>query len=264
MKTEYRISAVLALFCLFSVSTALAYYDPRTGRWLSRDPIEERGGANLYGFVGNNPVGQFDPLGLDFIAVGTRDVQGASWLPGFNHMSIYYFEYGCSIETGKKFKFAKIPQGAAIKGFYELLNREDLYVRRHGGKETRVAVSVVYDHVEPVSSHAEDLVVVFSDNGKSNDAKKGWHRITRRATTYKYALQGNYLPAQLDASNWPWAMYLKKLGATNSNTFIRHLADAVYGNADSVSHIHIGGDVPIKPEDKDLKTLGYPVLKVTP
>ena len=40
------------------------YYDPLTGRWPSRDPIEENGGINLYGFVGNNAVGAFDVLGL--------------------------------------------------------------------------------------------------------------------------------------------------------------------------------------------------------
>jgi RHS repeat-associated protein len=32
------------------------YYDPPTGRWLNRDPIEESGGLNLYGFVGNDAV----------------------------------------------------------------------------------------------------------------------------------------------------------------------------------------------------------------
>ena len=40
------------------------YYDPVTGRWPSRDPIEEAGGVNLYGFVGNNGVNQIDLLGL--------------------------------------------------------------------------------------------------------------------------------------------------------------------------------------------------------
>ena len=39
------------------------YYDPLTGRWPSRDPIEERGGVNLYRFVGNDGVGNFDILG---------------------------------------------------------------------------------------------------------------------------------------------------------------------------------------------------------
>jgi RHS repeat-associated protein len=40
------------------------YYDPETGRWPSRDPIEEEGGVNLYGFVGNDGVGWVDYLGL--------------------------------------------------------------------------------------------------------------------------------------------------------------------------------------------------------
>jgi RHS repeat-associated protein len=40
------------------------YYDPVTGRWPSRDPIEEQGGINLYGFVGNDGVNRFDVLGL--------------------------------------------------------------------------------------------------------------------------------------------------------------------------------------------------------
>lgn len=42
------------------------YYDPMLGRWLSRDPIAERGGLNLYGFVGNDGVDSWDRLGLAF------------------------------------------------------------------------------------------------------------------------------------------------------------------------------------------------------
>ena len=34
------------------------------GRWVSRDPIEERGGVGLYGFVGNEGVNRVDVLGL--------------------------------------------------------------------------------------------------------------------------------------------------------------------------------------------------------
>ena len=49
------------------------YYDPVTGRWPSRDPIEERGGVNLYGFGSNSPTSGFDYLGWDF-----RDVDPIS------------------------------------------------------------------------------------------------------------------------------------------------------------------------------------------
>lgn len=41
-------------------------YKTASGRgfWLSRDPIEERGGINLYGYVGNDPINWIDALGL--------------------------------------------------------------------------------------------------------------------------------------------------------------------------------------------------------
>jgi hypothetical protein len=44
---------------------AYRYYDPVTGRWPSRDPIGERGGLNLYGFVSNKPLKWIDILGLE-------------------------------------------------------------------------------------------------------------------------------------------------------------------------------------------------------
>ena len=41
------------------------YYSPELGRWLSRDPIMERGGNNLYNFVRNDPLRRWDFLGLN-------------------------------------------------------------------------------------------------------------------------------------------------------------------------------------------------------
>ena len=44
---------------------AFRFYDPDLGRWLSRDPIGEAGGLNLYGYVENNrPLNSTDLLGL--------------------------------------------------------------------------------------------------------------------------------------------------------------------------------------------------------
>lgn len=50
-------------YCPGVTDYAYRYYDPLKGRWPSRDPIEERGGVNLYGFVGNRPVYNIDPNG---------------------------------------------------------------------------------------------------------------------------------------------------------------------------------------------------------
>jgi RHS repeat-associated protein len=40
------------------------YYDPSTTKWISKDPLEEEGGWNLTSFCENDPVNEFDPLGL--------------------------------------------------------------------------------------------------------------------------------------------------------------------------------------------------------
>ncbi len=49
------------------------WYDASNGRWINRDPIEESGGLNLYGFVGNDGVGMWDVLGLLVDATDIND-----------------------------------------------------------------------------------------------------------------------------------------------------------------------------------------------
>ena len=41
------------------------FYSPALGRWMTRDPLGEVGGINLYEFVGSDPVRYVDPLGLN-------------------------------------------------------------------------------------------------------------------------------------------------------------------------------------------------------
>src|SRR6266542_3668775 len=40
------------------------WYDPKTGRFLTQDPIGLAGGVNLYSYAGNDPVNYSDPFGL--------------------------------------------------------------------------------------------------------------------------------------------------------------------------------------------------------
>jgi RHS repeat-associated protein len=46
----------------------MRYYDARNGRFINRDPIEERGGLNLYGFCGNDGVNRYDVLGMSWLS----------------------------------------------------------------------------------------------------------------------------------------------------------------------------------------------------
>ncbi|MBC2595892.1 RHS repeat-associated core domain-containing protein, partial [Ruficoccus amylovorans] len=75
------------------------YYDPVVGRWLSRDPIGEQGGVNLYAFVGNDGVNGWDylgqiSLGLKITGIWTSRVAETAFLSSiasrfFEDMPVY-------------------------------------------------------------------------------------------------------------------------------------------------------------------------------
>jgi len=68
----------VAMTVLLTSIHAFAVYDPGEGRWMSRDPIEEEGGLNLYAFCENNPKNSVDILGNDiYLTTGNNN---ASWV----------------------------------------------------------------------------------------------------------------------------------------------------------------------------------------
>ncbi len=56
MKTNLKILTGLFALLVATQAHATRWYSPSTGGWFSRDPIEEAGGLNLYGFLDNDPV----------------------------------------------------------------------------------------------------------------------------------------------------------------------------------------------------------------
>ena len=73
------------------------YYDPRLGRWLSRDPMGEAGGFNLYAYCGNDPVNRHDPLGLadQFVTQTTSLMwRGSIRSPGCRKYSLWEYDGG--------------------------------------------------------------------------------------------------------------------------------------------------------------------------
>ena len=81
------------------------FYDPQTGRWLNRDPLEEDGGVNLYGFVGNDAIDYIDRLGLQYIT----DWCSCDWLKiAHEYALIAQYAYG----------HGKLP-----KGWFAILKR---------------------------------------------------------------------------------------------------------------------------------------------
>jgi RHS repeat-associated protein len=89
------------------------YYQPTTGRWLSRDPIGELGGLLLYGFVGNNSVSRGDKWGREPVgtisntgglSIGSTLPSGASSIVSLNQklLALYASRMGISIQNIKR------------------------------------------------------------------------------------------------------------------------------------------------------------------
>jgi uncharacterized protein RhaS with RHS repeats len=68
--------------------TGQSFYNPSTGRWISRDPVEEEGGKNLYGFVNNAPGDASDWLGL---ACCSCKAVSVTFIPGGKKPKLDFF-----------------------------------------------------------------------------------------------------------------------------------------------------------------------------
>jgi pyrrolidone-carboxylate peptidase len=82
MKPLFRLILFLSL-ALFP-TLARAYYNPAQGRWCSRDPIAERGGVNLYGFVGNAPTGAVDTDGRAVTVSIGGEIDSTTTIPEYS------------------------------------------------------------------------------------------------------------------------------------------------------------------------------------
>ena len=61
-RSEHRtvLNWIFAIAIITTPSIARAFYNPEQGRWLSRDPLEEIGGRNLYGALAGDNINKID------------------------------------------------------------------------------------------------------------------------------------------------------------------------------------------------------------
>jgi len=85
------------------------YYDPATGRWLNRDPLQERGGINMYAFVQNYVTDAYDYLGLATqIQIGYTNTP----VPGTNHALVI----ATDTNTGEQYASRAGPEAQGPSG----------------------------------------------------------------------------------------------------------------------------------------------------
>ena len=122
-------------------------YDPALGMWLSRDPIAENGGINLYAYVGNNPVNYWDPYGLAYFASRPLNALGNFWLGPLSRNPIDNFFNTELSHEHLFFEDDKCPNNAGY-GPSGSINNESLddgYRKRDGGYDDATMRQAVED-----------------------------------------------------------------------------------------------------------------------
>ena len=119
--------AAAALICstqAYAVMYLARTYEPNMARWLTRDPIGERGGLNLYGFVRNEPISHWDALGFLTATGGTPHTSLQ------RHNNYLLFKISCP--ECRKFANWSVDYNGALSGLQALGLDSDMLVDAFG------------------------------------------------------------------------------------------------------------------------------------
>ena len=238
-------------------------YDPPSGKWLSRDPIEEQGGINLYGFVGNDAVNQWDYLGLDFIALAGRSLGFTPYSFGFlQHYSVELWESICPIPKDKEYKYASFIDKWEFASVDRTDGVELLVDRKRWRAEVRGARSSRWRSVTFNMSYisfsnrpeGEKFKLAyqpaFKNGSNANEVRKKWREIVNAAKSYPYAENDGFSTPR----NFPDSRYFLPPG-NNSNTFVRWLLKEVSIDLPNLSGVFPGAHMPKDVPDQYYRNL---------
>lgn len=193
------------------------YYDPMTGRWPSRDPIEEAGGINLYGFLSNSAVRCVDLLGGKVVTTEGEEYRGSALkaLSLFGHALCWDEE---SKETGTYvLRLNKKPgdlKGDDLKlgsALVEAIKSEtDEYKLKYGSPPrymdgivywsptSKIDIRVESGVVRSVKHSGQIYQIYENEDGVSNSTELLWHELIGHGV---FGKKGNVFGHEKKAEN---------------------------------------------------------------
>jgi len=176
------------------------YYDPETGlyyygyrfysptlmRWLNRDPIEEEGGLNLYGFCVNNPVNRLDADGRK-----VQVTQSGKEITVTLNITIYYAN---RIELNARTDLARIAR--RIKKQIE--DKWNAQKWRYGCCTVKFVANVKYKNQVGSDGLADDNLIAITTDAKHRSYSVGkgkgyWTVDNIPGSDWRYAHEAGHL-----------------------------------------------------------------------
>lgn len=240
----------ILVVCLFSFTAheALAFYNPETGRWLNRDPIEEKGGPNVYNFVANSSIAFIDPFGEDFIAVADRRVDTALNPGLWYHYSIEYWLSCDDIELLKEYEASEWTKKPGVRRIHSVeLLRDNTGWRVWQQEEQQWKIKAVSVSVIQFDENSgNNLAAIFK--GRPSEVRQNWRRVVDLAKAYRFAEQSGF---NGNFQNWPNSKYQMPGDDpfNNSNTFVRDVVQRAGFVMKELKGSHPGLNTPVAVPD---------------
>lgn len=130
------------------------YYDPTTRTWLSRDPIREDGGVNLYAYCNDDPVGNYDAVGLaieDHFSPSVQKLLGL--MPQSSGISMVLYQLNIA-QTSSAAAKLDLQTGGSIPSAFVVM--ETMYAGKTSGI---IGLREAWDH-QLMTTDAHDNLVI--------------------------------------------------------------------------------------------------------
>ena len=189
------------------------FYDPVMGRWVSKDPIEEKGGLNLYGFLENFALGGNDVLGLEPWRVGARSTSAWAFVPSLSDWSRDWTDHVLYRSAMAR------SNGAAI------ISPPASALSKHYLNATGSPYQLPFGHVIELESNlkkslAKDLI----DSARFATSLASDSLISSHQWT-DFGLESLYWFPAMGTIRWTGQGYVKKKGSSNELTIEYHFWD---------------------------------------
>lgn len=155
------------------------YYMAALGRWLGRDPLSEAGGTNLYGFVSNGGVNQWDVLGLEESPWGSYDPASPKFDPTSYEVGDQFLNDACGRRWAFKarlkrwFRLSDNPQNRCCGNEWSIAGTEGNKIwaeagRQHAEDESRRKHAATFGTPEDTIEDQNAALIAEAERRASN------------------------------------------------------------------------------------------------